>query len=94
MGNDRLYAKLDEFYTEELRKYVFYHNINEDKDIKLNKHEEIVKDYVKEFDIDITDFQCLFEEAGLKDKFTYSMKKVLFHTISEYYRDLYRKYQI
>lgn len=94
LENDELYPKLDEFYTNELRKYVFYHDINEDKDIKLNKHEEIVKDYVKEYDLDITDFQCLFEEAGLKDKFTYSMKKVLYHTISEYYRDLYKQYQI
>ena len=94
LENDELYNKLDEFYTEELRKYVFYHDINEDKGINLNKHEEIVKDCVIEYDLDITDFQCLFEDAGLKDKFTYSMKKMLYHTISEYYRDLYKQYQI
>lgn len=94
LEKDELYEKLDEFYTEELRKYVFYHDINEDEDIKLNKHEEIVKDYVKEYDLDITDFQYLFDETGLKNQFTYSMKKVLYYTISEYYRDLYKKYQI
>lgn len=91
---NELYEKLNEFYTEELRKYVFYHNIDEDEYIKLNKHEEIVKDYVKEYDLDITDFQCLFEEVRLKNQFTYSIKKVLYHTISEYYKDLYKKYQI
>jgi len=94
LENDELYPKLDEFYTNELRKYVFYYDIDEDEDIKLNKHEEIVRDYVKEYNLDITDFQCLFEDAGLKDKFVYSMKKVLYHTISEYYRDLYKQYQI
>lgn len=94
LENDELYGKLDEFYTNELRKYVFYYDILEDEDIKLNKHEEIVKDYVKEYDLDITDFQCLFEEVGLKDKFVYSMKKILCYTISEYYKDLYRMYKI
>lgn len=94
LENDELYPKLDEFYTKELRKYVFYYDIDEDEDIKLNKHEEIVRDYVKEYNLDITDFQCLFEDAGLKDKFVYSMNKVLYHTISEYYRDLYKQYQI
>ena len=94
LRKDELYKKLDEFYTEELRKYVFYHDINEDKDINLNKHEEIVKDCVIEYDLDITDYQCLFEEFGFKDKFLYSMKKVLYRSISDYYRDLYRKYEI
>ena len=94
LRKDELYKKLDEFYTEELRKYVFYHDINEDKDIKLNKYEEIVKDYVIEFDLDITDYQCLFDESGFNDKFLYSMKKVLYRSISDYYRDLYRKYEI
>lgn len=94
LENDELYNKLDKFYTEELRKYVFYHDINEDKGINLNKHEEIVKDCVIEYDLDITDYQCLFEEFGFKDKFLYSMKKVLYRSISDYYRDLYRKYEI
>ena len=94
LENNELYSKLDEFYTNELRQYIFYHDIEGKEDIKLNKHEEIVKDCIKEHDIDITNFQYLFEELGLKDKFVYSMKKILYYTISDYYRELYKKYQI
>ena len=94
LENNELYSKLDEFYTNELRQYIFYHDIEGEEDIKLNKYEEIVKDYVKEYDIDITNFQYLFEELELKDKFIYSMRKVFYHTISDYYRELYKKYQI
>lgn len=94
LENNELYGKLDKFYTNELRQYIFYHDINEDKDIKLNKYEKIVKDCVKEHDIDITNFQNLFEELGLKDKFIYSINKVLYHTIGNYYSELYKKYKI
>lgn len=94
LENGELYNKLNEFYTKELRKYVFYDDINEDKDIKLNKHEEIVKDYLVKYDINITDFQFLLKETGFKEQFDYSMKKVQYHTQDMYYKELYKKFEI
>lgn len=91
----KLYKKLDEFYTNELRKYVFFDDIEQEKDVKLNKHEEMVKDIlVKYDDIDIKIFQHLFKEIEYKNQFMYSTKKILYHTIGKYYEELYNKFYI
>lgn len=94
LEENKLYRELDKFYTEEIRKYVFYIDISKEKDIKLNKHEKIVKDCINKYDIDITDFQYLFEDLGLKNKFAYFMKKLLYCIVGEYYNELYVKYKI
>lgn len=94
LENGELYKKLDEFYTNELRKHVFYDDINENMDIKLNKHEEITKDCLNKYDIDINDFQFLFEETGFKKQFAYSRKKVQYHTQGKYYKELFKKFKI
>lgn len=87
-----LYQKLDEFYTNELRQYVFFDDIEEEKGIKLNKHEEMIKNMLLENDgIDINTFQYLFEEIGYKEQFKRSTKKILYNTIGQYYRELYIK---
>lgn len=88
-----LYKKLDEFYTNELRKYVFFDDIKQEKNVKLNKHEEIVRDTLVEHDnVDIKAFQHLFEETGFKNQFKYSTKKVLYHITGKYYIELYNKF--
>lgn len=90
-----LYKKLDEFYTNELREYVFFDDIVQEKDVKLNKHEEIVKDILVEHDsVDVKIFQHLFEEIGYKNQFKYSTKKILYHTTGKYYEELYNKFHI
>lgn len=88
-----LYKKLDEFYTNELSKYVFFDDILQEKNVKLNKHEEMVKDILVKYDnIDIKIFQHLFEEIEYKNQFKYSTKKVLYHITGKYYEELYNKF--
>lgn len=90
-----LYKKLDEFYTNELSKYVFFDDIMQEKNVKLNKHEEIVRDTLVEQDnVDIKIFQHLFEETGFKNQFMYSTKKILYHITGKYYEELYNKFYI
>ncbi len=89
-----LYAKLDKFYTEELRKYVFYDDIEQEKDINLNKDESIIKDLLDEYDININDFQQLFSEIGYEEHFKRSMKKVQYRTQGKYYKELFKKFKI
>jgi len=90
-----LYSKLDEYYTNELQRYVFYDDIENEKDIKLNKHEEMIKDMLLENDdIDISMFQYLFEEIGYKEQYKRSIKKLQYYTIGKYYIELYNKLRI
>lgn len=89
-----LYSKLDEFYSNELREYVFYDNFDEDKEVKLNKQEDRIKDLVIKHDVDIADFQHLFYDIGYKDHFNRSTKKVYYHTRGAYYNELYEKFEI
>ena len=90
-----LYSKLEEFYTNELRKYVFFDDIEKEQDIKLNKNEQMIVDKMLEHDdIDINTFEMLFFEIGYKNQFKYSTKKILYHTIGQYYQELYEKLNI
>ena len=90
-----LYKKLDEFYTNELRKYVFFDDIEQLKDITLNKHEQMIVDEMLEYDdIDINTFAHLWEEIDYTSQFKYSTKKILYHTIGQYYKELYEKFGI
>jgi hypothetical protein len=90
----KLYKKLDDFYTEELRKYVFYNAIHETKEVKLNKQEQRIKNLVIKYNIDIADFQHFFFEIGYKDHFNRSAKKIYYHTRGIYYNELYKKFNI
>ena len=90
-----LYSKLEEFYTNELRKYVFFDDIEKEQDIKLNKNEQMIVDKMLEYDdIDINTFEMLFFEIGYKNQFKYSTKKILYHAIGQYYQELYEKLNI
>ena len=90
-----LYQKLDEFYTNQLRKYVFFDDIEQLKDITLNKHEQMIVDEMLEYDdIDINTFAHHWEEIDYTSQFKYSTKKILYHTIGQYYKELYEKFGI
>ena len=89
-----LYSQLEEFYTQELRKYVFYNDICNEKNIKLNKHECIIRDLVRECGINLNDFQVMFEELGFKEQFVYTIKKLHYNTIGVCYEELYKKFGI
>ena len=87
-----LYKKLDEFYTNHLRKHVFFDDIEQLKDITLNKHELMIVDELQEYDdIDINTFAHFFKEIDLTSQYKYSTKKILYHTIGKYYKELYAK---
>lgn len=87
-----LYKKLDEFYTNQLCKYVFFDDIEQLKDITLNKHEQMIVDELQTYDdIDINTFAHLFKEIDHTNQYKYSTKKILYHTIGKYYRELYTK---
>ncbi|MCM1264751.1 MAG: hypothetical protein NC200_01010 [Candidatus Gastranaerophilales bacterium] len=94
LESGELYEKLNEFYTNELRRYIFYDNIYEDKEVKLNKQEGRIKNLVIKHNIDIADFQHLFSDIGYKEHFNRSAKKIYYHTKGEYYNELYEKFEI
>ena len=92
MEKGELYKKLDEFYTNHLRKHVFFDVIEQLKDITLNKHELMIVDELQEYDdIDINTFAHFFKEIDLTSQYKYSTKKILYHTIGKYYKELYAK---
>ena len=89
-----LYQKLDEFFTNELRRYVFFDDIQHEKDIKLNKQEQGIVEKMLRYDIDINTYEQLFTDIGQKNQFKYTTKKILYHTIGQYYEELYEKFGI
>ena len=94
LGKGELYNKLDEFYTNELKKYVFYNDIEPKPDIKLNKNEQMVLDKISELDTDINEFEFLFSEIGYKKQFKHTTKKILYNATEKYYTELYSKLRI
>lgn len=89
-----LYQKLNEFYTKELRDYIFYLEINEDKEVKLNKQEKRIVALIKKYDIDISDYQQLFYDIGYNEHFNRFARKIHSCTTGEYYKTLYIKFGI
>ena len=94
LENKTLYQKLDEFYTDELRTYIFYDNVNAVKDIPISKHQQMIIDLAKEYGINLLDYQALYSEVGCKEKFDNLMKIVQPKVRDSYYEELYNKLQI
>lgn len=94
LSEGTLYNKLDEFYTEELRKYVFFDAV-EDIEESNNKYIPIIKDLIEEYnEIDLMAFEPLFTEIGYKDKFHRAIKIIQQQTLGIYYNELYNKFNI
>ena len=92
LDKKELYQKLDAFYTKTLKKHIFFNDIEQLKDITLNKHEQMIVDELLEYDnIDINSYAHLFREIGYTSPYKRSSKKILYHTIGQYYRELYCK---
>lgn len=56
LKSGELYNKLDKFYSNELKQYIFYDDIHDIKDIKLNKQESRIVEIVNKYNIDIAEF--------------------------------------
>ncbi|OLA95016.1 MAG: hypothetical protein BHW64_00755 [Candidatus Melainabacteria bacterium LEY3_CP_29_8] len=89
-----LYKKLDEFYSNELRQYIFYEDVHENKEVKLNRQESRIVEIVNKHNIDIAEYQYLFSDIGYKEHFNRSSKKVYYHTRGKYYNELYDKFKL
>lgn len=94
LKRNELYRKLDEFYTKELREYIFYENTHGNKEVKLNKQEERIATLVNKYNIDISDYQQLFYDIGYNEHFNRFARKIHSCTTGEYYKTLYIKFGI
>ncbi len=89
-----LYRKLDEFYSNELRQYIFYDEVHENKEVKLNRQESRIVEIVNKHNIDIAEYQHFFSDIGYKEHFNRSSKKIYYHTRGKYYNELYEKFKL
>ena len=90
LEEESLYEKLNSFYTQQLKKIIFYNEPNIKEVKPFDSYQRSFFDLIQ--NADITELKLIYETCGLSDKFEKILKQFFKFYADDLYTELYQKF--